>query len=255
MTGGHAKKRSRSARERLPKEQRAYCVASRSREQSGAQGMRRKERRPTRRVANGRHPNSEDMTVLPQLEVDGPSRRSGRLVQGQNGHRSRCNSSSMWSRLSEKGKQLYIDLVNDVERTHSWPAQIQTLIDFLVPKTPTGERPIGLVPSIVRVLERMRKPILDQWMISQTWSYDWACKGRSAEMAAWQHLVLEDWQDDKPGTGRATALLDSRSGSGTCGDGDATVASRERCSGSSSWFSAFNAVWDCGGQCRAHPGH
>ena len=27
-------------------------------------------------------------------------------------------------------------------------------------------------------------------------------------MAAWQHLVLEDGQDDKPGMGRATALLD-----------------------------------------------
>ena len=45
-------------------------------------------------------------------------------------------------------------------------------------------------------------------MISQTRSYDWACKGRSAEMAAWQHLVLEEGQDDKPAMGRATALLD-----------------------------------------------
>ena len=37
-------------RERLPKEQRACCIASRSRAQSGAQGMRRKERRPTRQM-------------------------------------------------------------------------------------------------------------------------------------------------------------------------------------------------------------
>ena len=128
-------------------------------------------------------PNGQDMSALPQLEVEGPS----------------------WSRISVKGKQLYTDLLNDVERTLTWPAQIQTLIYFLVPKTPTGVRPIGLMPSIVRVWERMRKPILDQWMISQTRSYDWACKGRSAEMAAWQHLVLEE---DKPGMGRATALLD-----------------------------------------------
>ena len=49
---------------------------------------------------------------------------------------------SMWSRISEKGKQLYTDLLNDVERTLTWPAQIQTLIYFLVPKTSTGERPI-----------------------------------------------------------------------------------------------------------------
>ena len=45
-------------------------------------------------------------------------------------------------------------------------------------------------------------------MISQTRPYDWACKGRSAEMAAWRQLVLEEGQDDKPGMGRATAPLD-----------------------------------------------
>ena len=56
--------------------------------------------------------------------------------------------------------------------------------------------------------ERMRKPIMDQGMISQSRSHDWACKGPSAEMTAWQHLVLEEGQDDKPGMGRATALLD-----------------------------------------------
>ena len=38
----------------------------------------------------------------------------------------------------------------------------------------------------------------------QSRSYDWACKGRSAELAAWQHLVL----GRELGTGRATALLD-----------------------------------------------
>ena len=115
----------------------------------------------------------------------------------------------MWLRISEKGEQLYTDLLDDVERTLTWPAQTQTLIYFLVPKTPTGERPIGLMSSIVRVWERMRKPsILDQWMISQTRSHDWVCKGRSAEMAGWQHVVLEEGQDDKPGMGRATVLLE-----------------------------------------------
>ena len=75
---------------------------------------------------------------------------------------------STWSRISDKGKLLCTDLLNDVERTLTWSAQIQTLIYFLIPKAPTGKRPIGLVPSIVRVWERMRKPILDQWMSSQT---------------------------------------------------------------------------------------
>ena len=42
----------------------------------------------------------------------------------------------------------------------------------------------------------------------QTGPYDWACKGPSAEMAGWQHLVLEAGQDDKPGMGRTTAPPD-----------------------------------------------
>ena len=68
----------------------------------------------------------------------------------------------MWSRISEKGKQSYTDFLNDVERTLTWPAQTETLICFLVSKTPTGGRPIVLMPSIVRLWERMRKPILDK---------------------------------------------------------------------------------------------
>ena len=41
-------------------------------------------------------------------------------------------------------------------------------------KSHPKEKPIGLMPSIVRVWERMRKPLLDQWMISQTGPCDWA---------------------------------------------------------------------------------
>ena len=58
---------------------------------------------------------------------------------------------SMWSRISKQGKQLYTDMLNDVERTLTWLAQIQTLIYFLVPKTPTGERPIDLAQNVVVV--------------------------------------------------------------------------------------------------------
>ena len=40
-------------------------------------------------------PDEDDTSVLPRLEVDGPSgfRCSGRLIQGQNGHWCRCNPS------------------------------------------------------------------------------------------------------------------------------------------------------------------
>ena len=144
---------------------------------------------------------------MPQLNVDGLAGFIA-VFKPKTGIRVDALHPSMWCRNSEKGKQLHTDVLNDVERTLTWPAQIQTLFTFLVPKTPTAERPIGLVPSFVRVWERMRKPVLDQWMISQIRPCEWACKGRAGGMAAWQQLLLEEGQDDKPGRGRAAALLD-----------------------------------------------
>ena len=73
----------------------------------------------------------------------------------------------MWSLISEKGEQFYADLLKKVERILTCHAKIQTLVCFLVPKTWTGEGPIGLMSSMVRVWERMRTPFLDQWMILQ----------------------------------------------------------------------------------------
>ena len=112
-------------------------------------------------------------------------------------------------------------------RTQKYARSIRMLSSGWHPKTPTGERPIGLMPSIVRVWERMLKPILDHWMIFQSRPYDWACKGRSADMTAWQHPELEEGQDDKTRHGQghgATGHDKVRSGSGTCGDGDAIGA-------------------------------
>ena len=86
-------------------------------------------------------PNGEDMSVLPRLEVDGPSGFNAVVgsFKAKTGIGVDAIHPSMWSRISVKGKQLYTDLLNDVERTLTWPAQIQTLIHVLVPKTPTAE--------------------------------------------------------------------------------------------------------------------
>ena len=80
--------------------------------------------------------------MLPRLEVDGPSGFDAVVAS--------CKAKTalhpfVWSHISEKGRQLYTDLLNDVERTLTWPVQIQTLIYLLVPKIPTGERPIASV--------------------------------------------------------------------------------------------------------------
>ena len=110
-------------------------------------------------------------------------------------------------RASQKRcKQLHTDLLNDVERTL---ACANTNPDRLSGPRDTDWRATHPIHTIHRACVGANA---QAWsgsvMISQTRPHDWACKGRSAEMAAWQRLVLEEGQDGKPGIGRATALLD-----------------------------------------------
>ena len=69
-------------------------------------------------------PDGEDMPVLPQLEVDGPS--GFHAVVGSSKAKTGIGVDaihpSVWSRISVEGKQLYTDLLNDVESTLTWPA-------------------------------------------------------------------------------------------------------------------------------------
>ena len=64
-------------------------------------------------------PNGEDMSVLPQLEVNGPSGFNAVVgsFKAKTGIGVDAIHPSMLWRISEKGKQLYTDLLNDVERT------------------------------------------------------------------------------------------------------------------------------------------
>ena len=87
-------------------------------------------------------PDLEETSELPLLTVDGLP-KTGIGVDAIH--------PSMWSRIPEKGKQRYTDLLNDVQRTLTWPAQVPTLSHSLVPKAPTGDRPNGLMPSTVCV--------------------------------------------------------------------------------------------------------
>ena len=135
-------KRDRRAREKAIAEvgergfQRSSClIASPQRRhvQSGAQGMRHTKRQPTLQnwqpgagrafgVCTSKSckqpdrpwetPNGEDMSVLPQLEVDRPSGFDAVVgsFKAKTGIGVDAIHPSMWSRISEKGKQLYTDL-------------------------------------------------------------------------------------------------------------------------------------------------
>ena len=61
-----------------------------------------------------------------------------------------------------------------------------------MPKPGGGRRPIGLLPTIVRVWERIRTPILKRWAGDNARAYDWATQGRSVEGAAWHQALLDE---------------------------------------------------------------
>ena len=59
----------------------------------------------------------------------------------------------------------------------------------LTPKPSGGQRPIAVLATVVRIWERTRKPIVRQWAARNHKDYDWAARGRSAELAVWTVAV------------------------------------------------------------------
>ena len=103
-----------------------------------------------------------------------------------------CDSFSPRSlaNLSSQLRQCIADFLNAAEQQGRWPTEIATSIIHLIPKTDGGRRPIGVLPTIVRVWERTRKPLVQDWLRRNARQYDWASQGRSAEAAAWHQSVL-----------------------------------------------------------------
>ena len=91
--------------------------------------------------------------------------------------------------LSDGLLQAFAGLLGAVERVGAWPAAVQTLLIALIPKSGGGRRPIGLRPTLVRVWEKVRKPIVAKWRATIHRSYNYAGKGMSAQVAAWKQAL------------------------------------------------------------------
>ena len=94
--------------------------------------------------------------------------------------------------LSPQLRNCVADFLNVAEQEGRWPEQIATAIIHLIPKTDGGRRPIGVLPTVVRIWERVRKPIVQAWLRQHARQYDWASQGRSSEAAAWHQSVLDE---------------------------------------------------------------
>ena len=91
--------------------------------------------------------------------------------------------------LSEPVLQGLAELLMTLERVGVWPGQVQTILVAQIPKSDGGRRPIGLLAGIVRVWERIRKPLVAAWRCTVEREYNWAAKGRSAQAAVWKQAL------------------------------------------------------------------
>ena len=94
--------------------------------------------------------------------------------------------------LSEPLRDAVASLLNYLERRGSWPSELSTSLIHLIPKPSGGRRPIGVLPTLVRVWERIRKCEVQKWSNATRRHYDWATQGRSAEAAAWTQSLFDE---------------------------------------------------------------
>ena len=87
--------------------------------------------------------------------------------------------------LSDEVLEGLAALLEAIEETGVWPQQVSTISIALIPKSGGGRRPIGILPGLVRLWERARRPIIQKWRMRVQRSYNWAAKGKSPQDAVW----------------------------------------------------------------------
>ena len=59
-----------------------------------------------------------------------------------------------------------------IEKLGLWPEVVSVVLIAQIPKTDGGRGPIGLLPTLVRVWEKARKPIMEAWRLHVSRSYN-----------------------------------------------------------------------------------
>ena len=88
-----------------------------------------------------------------------------------------------------------------------WPDLISTNLVHLIPKPAGGMRPIGLMATLVRLYERVRRPAIQAWRRTCSDSCNYMTEGRSAADAVWVQSVRDEAAKEL-GLVSASVLLD-----------------------------------------------
>lgn len=76
-----------------------------------------------------------------------------------------------------------------VECLGLWPTGIGVVIIFLIPKSDGGRRPIGLMPSPIRLWMRIRLDVARRWQLTNERNYFCAGPLKGATVAAWKQAA------------------------------------------------------------------
>ena len=122
--------------------------------------------------------DAEQQVCMQQVEA-GIKKCSADTVPGTDGWTGR-----EFRMLPEAALQELANLMTDINRWVSWPAQVLDNIIVLLRKAVGGERPICLAAGIVKLWEAIHFGTVDEWESSRAGFWDDAIKGSSALRAA-----------------------------------------------------------------------
>ena len=95
--------------------------------------------------------------------------------------------------LTKETRGKVVEFLEKVEQSGKWPQQACATMFFLIPKNVTSERPLALMPTLIRWWEALGVPEVAKWQ--QKYRVDWdATDGRNggAQRTVWDVLVEMD---------------------------------------------------------------
>ncbi|CAK0882196.1 unnamed protein product, partial [Prorocentrum cordatum] len=88
-----------------------------------------------------------------------------------------------------------LDILRVVDCTLAWPIHMATVLFFIIPKTLTTDRAIGLLPATIRAREIMKGPHMIKGAMENQRSWDCTNHGAAAEDAACDALLSHEMDD------------------------------------------------------------
>ena len=134
-----------------------------------------------------------------EIQNMGDLEKSSRMYKAKTGVGSDGFQPKVPLDLTKETRGEIVELLEKVEQSGDWPQQAFTTMFFLIPKNVTSERPIALMPTIIRWWDALRAPEVAKWQ--QKCRVEWdATDGRNGGA---QRTVWENWMEMERFFGRA----------------------------------------------------